>query len=204
MSELAGKGTAAEKAQAAGLDVDDATAARIVERVKELEHLGYQYEAADASLELLMRRETGDYEPLFQLESWRTIVEQQADGKVSCEATLKLWVDGERYVRTAEGNGPVNALDAALRDAIGEIHPHLRQIELVNYKVRILDETHGTGATTRVLLDSSDGREVWGTIGVAENVIAASWQALVDSLEYQEQPGKASRPAVVSETRDPA
>ena len=188
MSELAGRGTALEKAQAAGLEVDDATATRIVERVKELEHLGYQFEAADGSLELLMRRETGDYQPLFRLESWRTIVEQHADGKVSCEATLKIWIDGERYVRTAEGNGPVNALDAALRDAIGEIHPHLRDIELVNYKVRILDETHGTGATTRVLIDASDGRSVWGTIGVAENVIAASWQALVDSLEFGEQP----------------
>ena len=193
MSELAGKGTALEKAQDAGLEVDEATAARIVERVKQLEHLGYQFEAADGSLELLMRRETGDYEPLFQLESWRTIVEQHADGKVACEATLKIWIDGERYVRTAEGNGPVNALDAALRDAIGEIHPHLRDIELVNYKVRILDETHGTGATTRVLIDASDGKQVWGTIGVAENVIAASWQALVDSLEYGEQgPGRAA------------
>ena len=188
MSELAGKGTALEKAQAAGLQIDDATAARIVDRVKQLEHLGYQFEAADGSLELLMRRETGDYVPLFQLESWRTIVEQQADGKVVCEATLKIWIDGERYVRTAEGNGPVNALDAALRDAIGEIHPHLRDIKLVNYKVRILDETLGTGATTRVLIDASDGQEVWGTIGVAENVIAASWQALVDSLEFGEQP----------------
>ncbi len=190
MSELAGRGTALEKAQAAGLDIDDATATRIVERVKALEHLGYQFEAADGSLELLMRRETGDYTPLFQLESWRTIVEQQADGKVSCEATLKIWIDGERYVRTAEGNGPVNALDAALRDAIGQIHPHLRDIELVNYKVRILDETHGTGATTRVLIDASDGQDVWGTIGVAENVIAASWQALVDSLEFGEQAGR--------------
>ena len=201
MSELAGKGTALEKAQAAGLEVDDETAARIVDRVKQLEHLGYQFEAADGSLELLMRRETGDYVPLFQLESWRTIVEQHADGKVACEATLKIWIDGERYVRTAEGNGPVNALDAALRDAIGEIHPHLRDIELVNYKVRILDETHGTGATTRVLIDASDGRDVWGTIGVAENVIAASWQALVDSLEFGEQPpGRRAGDAAGAET----
>jgi len=93
-------------------------------------------------------------------------------------------------VQTAEGNGPVNALDAALRAAIGTIHPHLNEIELVNYKVRILDEAHGTSATTRVLLDSSDGVRTWGTIGVAENVIAASWQALVESLEYAEQPAR--------------
>jgi 2-isopropylmalate synthase len=189
VSELSGRGTIAEKAESAGIQVDDDAAARIVERVKQLEHLGYQFEAADASFELLMRRETGAYEPLFQLESWRTIVEQRSDGKVECEATVKLWIGGERYVRTAEGNGPVNALDRALRDAITEIHPHLADIELVNYKVRILDETHGTQATTRVLIDASDGEDVWGTIGVAENVIAASWQALVDSLVYREQPG---------------
>ena len=118
----------------------------MIERVKALEHGGYQFEAADGSFELLLRQEAGDYEPLFRLESWRVIVEQRADGKVETEATIKIWVDGERYVRTAEGNGPVNALDAALRAAIGEIHPHLKDIELVNYKVRILDEDHGTGA----------------------------------------------------------
>src|SRR4051794_35687739 len=123
ISELSGRGTAAEKAAAAGLNVDDAAAARIVERVKELEHAGYHFEAADGSFELLMRRESGEYEPLFTLESWRVIVEKRADGKVETEATIKIWVDGERYVRTAEGNGPVNALDAALRAAISEIHP---------------------------------------------------------------------------------
>jgi 2-isopropylmalate synthase len=190
ISELAGRHTVAERAAAAGLDVDDAAAQRVIDRVKALEHGGYQFEAADGSFDLLLRRESGDYEPLFRLESWRVIVEQRADGKVETEATIKIWVDGERYVRTAEGNGPVNALDAALRDAIGEIHPHLKDIELVNYKVRILDEDHGTGATTRVLIDASDGRDVWGSIGVNENIIAASWEALVDSLAYAEQPGR--------------
>ncbi len=187
VSELSGRGTVVEKAQAAGLELDDEGSARIVDRVKQLEHLGYQFEAADGSFELLMRKESGGYEPLFQLESWRVIVEQRAEGKVETEATIKIWIDGERYVRTAEGNGPVNALDAALRSAITVIHPHLSEIELVNYKVRILDESHGTGAITRVLIDASDGNDVWGTIGVGENVIAASWQALVDSLEYPEQ-----------------
>ena len=167
----------------------------MLERVKALEHGGYQFEAADGSFELLMRKEAGDYEPLFRLESWRVIVEQRADGKVETEATVKIWLDGERYVRTAEGNGPVNALDAALRAAITEIHPHLRDIELVNFKVRILDETKGTGAITRVLIDASDGEEVWGSIGVGENVIAASWQALVDSLEQPMQPGRAEAAA---------
>jgi 2-isopropylmalate synthase len=190
ISELAGRHTVSERAVAAGLDLDEAAAERVIDRVKLLEHGGYQFEAADGSFDLLLRRESGDYEQLFRLESWRVIVEQRADGQVETEATIKIWVDGERYVRTAEGNGPVNALDAALRDAIGEIHPHLKDIELVNYKVRILDEHHGTGATTRVLIDASDGQDIWGSIGVNENIIAASWEALVDSLAYAEQPGR--------------
>jgi 2-isopropylmalate synthase len=214
VSELSGKATVIERAREAGLELDERAALRTAERVKELEHRGFQFEAADGSFELLMRREAGEYEPLFRLESWRVIVEQRADGAVETEATIKIWVpipSGEhaeragsdspgageaesdaprerRYVRTAEGNGPVNALDRALREAIGEIHPHLRDIELVNFKVRILDEDKGTGAVTRVLIDASDGRRVWGAIGVSENLIAASWDALVDSLESGMQP----------------
>jgi 2-isopropylmalate synthase len=195
ISELSGRSTIVEKARQAGITADEALAQRIVERVKELEHKGFQFEAADGSFELLMRKEGGEYEPLFRLESWRVLVEKRADGRVETEATIKIWLGGERYVRTAEGNGPVNALDKALRDAIGEIHPHLRDIELVNFKVRILDETKGTGAVTRVLIDASDGHDVWGSIGVSENVIAASWDALVDSLEYGMQPGKATAPS---------
>src|SRR5207302_880881 len=194
ISELSGKGTILEKAGGAGIRVADGEleefARRVVERVKELEHEGFQFEAADGSFELLMRKEAGDYEPLFRLESWRVVVEKRADGKVETEATIKIWLGGERFVRTAEGNGPVNALDNALRDAISEIHPHLRDIELVNFKVRILDERKGTGAVTRVLIDASDGQDVWGSIGVSENLIAASWDALVDSLEYGMQPGR--------------
>ncbi|MBI5104709.1 MAG: citramalate synthase, partial [Solirubrobacterales bacterium] len=195
VSELAGRHTVLEKASAAGLAMDDAAAARVIERVNELEHAGFQFEAAGASFELLLRQETGDFEPLFRLESWRVIVEQRADGKVETEATIKIYVDGERYVRTAEGNGPVNALDAALRLAIADTHPHLRDVDLVNYKVRILDEAHGTDAVTRVFIDASDGAEVWGTTGVHENVIAASWQALVDMLTYAEQARPAPVPA---------
>jgi 2-isopropylmalate synthase len=195
ISELAGRGTVQEKADGAGIALDDGQAERVIERVKELEHAGFHFEAADGSFELLLRQEAGRYVPLFRLESWRVIVEQRADGRVETEATVKLFVDGERYVRTAEGNGPVNALDAALRAAICEVHPHLRDVELVNYKVRILDEDKGTGAITRVLLDASDGETTWGSIGVSENVIAASWQALVDSLEHAMQP----RPAPAAE-----
>jgi 2-isopropylmalate synthase len=193
ISELSGKGTVQARAREAGISLSDADAATMVERVKELEHRGYHFEAADGSFELLLRRETGDYEPLFTLESWRVIVERRADGQLVTEATIKIWLGGERYVRTAEGNGPVNALDRALREALGEIHPHLRDIDLVNFKVRILDETKGTGAVTRVLLDASDGDRVWGSIGVSENVIESSWEALVDSLEYGMQLSRSDR-----------
>ena len=198
VSELSGRAAIAEKAAEAGIRAPDGEdegrfAQRLLDRVKELEHEGFQFEAADGSLELLMRKEAGVYEPLFRLESWRVSVEKRVDGKVETEATIKIWVQGERYLRTAEGNGPVNALDRALRDAIGEIYPHLHDIDLDNFKVRILDETSGTGAVTRVLIDASDGQDVWGTIGVSENLIAASWDALVDSLEYGMQPGR--RPA---------
>ncbi len=188
ISELSGKGSVLSHAEEAGIDLDADAAKRSVERLKEREHRGYHYEAADASFDLLLRREAGLYEPLFRLEGFRVITEKRADGRVETEATIKIWVDGQRYVRTAEGNGPVNALDRALRDAITELHPHLANIELVNYKVRILDAHHGTGAVTRVLLDSSDGRDSWGSIGVSENIIEASWEALVDSLEYAFQP----------------
>jgi 2-isopropylmalate synthase len=187
-SELSGKATIRSQAEQAGLELDEATAARAVERLKQREHRGYHYEAAPASFELLLRREAERYAPLFRLESFRVTTEKRADGRVETEATIKVEVDGERYVRVAEGNGPVNALDKALRAAIADRHPHLADIELTNYKVRILDETHGTGAVTRVLLDSSDGEKEWGTIGVSENIIEASWEALVDSLEYAFQP----------------
>ncbi len=169
-------------------EIDDEVAARVVERLKEREHRGYHYEAAPASFELLLRREAGSYEPLFELESFRVTTEKRAGGRVETEAVVKLRVGGERYVRVAEGNGPVNALDKALRGVIAEQHPELGEIELTNYKVRILDESHGTGAVTRVLLDSTDHRREWGTIGVSENIIEASWEALVDSLEYAFQP----------------
>jgi len=193
ISELSGRGTVLSHAERTGVQLDAAAAARVVDRVKELEHQGYQFEAADGSFDLLIRRETGGHQPLFRLESWRVIAEKREDGKVATEATIKIWVDGERYVRTAEGNGPVNALDRALREAICETYPHLRDIKLVNYKVRILDERKATAAVTRVLLDASDGTDSWGTIGVHENVIEASWDALVDSLEAGMLPGRADR-----------
>jgi 2-isopropylmalate synthase len=183
-SELSGKATIRSAAERAGLELDDEAASGAVEQLKQREHRGYHYEAAQASFELLLRREAGVYEPLFELESFRVTTEKREGRRVETEATIKVVVDGERYVEVAEGNGPVNALDKALRAAIGARHPHLADVELTNYKVRILDESHGTGAVTRVLLDSTDGRREWGTIGVSENIIEASWEALVDSLAY--------------------
>jgi 2-isopropylmalate synthase len=183
-SELSGKATIRSAAERAGLELDDGAASGAVEQLKQREHRGYHYEAAQASFELLLRREAGVYEPLFELESFRVTTEKREGSRVETEATIKVVVDGERYVEVAEGNGPVNALDKALRAAIGARHPQLADVELTNYKVRILDENHGTGAVTRVLLDSTDGQREWGTIGVSENIIEASWEALVDSLAY--------------------
>jgi 2-isopropylmalate synthase len=202
VSELSGKGTVLSRAEAAGLELDSAGVKRAVERLKDLEHRGYHFEAAHASFDLLLRRESGDYEPLFRLESFRVITDKREDGKVQTEATIKIWAGGERIVRTAEGNGPVNALDNALRDAIADMYPGLRDIELVNYKVRIIDEHQGTAAVTRVLIDASDGHDTWGTIGVSENIIEASWEALVDSLQFPMQPragARGERPAALDE-----
>lgn len=186
VSELSGKGAVVRKAQELGLrlDGDDERVATVLRRLKAREHEGYHYEAADASFDLLLREELCPHEPLFRLESFRVIVERREDGHMVVEATIKVHVGGERIISTAEGNGPVNALDSALRQAIVSKYPHLADIELVNYKVRILDETKGTGAVTRVLLDASDGEESWGSIGVSENIIEASWEALVDSIEF--------------------
>ncbi|MCB0876577.1 MAG: citramalate synthase [Solirubrobacterales bacterium] len=188
ISELAGRGSVMSRAARAGIVLDEDAVRRSISELKEREHRGYSYEAADASFELLLRREAGTYEPLFRLESFRVITEKRADGRVETEATIKLWIGDERYIRTAEGNGPVNALDRALRAAITEQHPEIAEVELTNFKVRILDEHHGTASVTRVLLDSSDGAASWSSLGVSENVIEASWEALVDSLEYAFQP----------------
>jgi 2-isopropylmalate synthase len=199
VSELSGRGTMIEKAAELGIKLDSKAAGRAVERLKELEHGGYQFEAADGSFDLLLRREAGIHEPLLRLDSWRVTVEKGADGGVQTEATIKIFAppgpDEKHYVSTAEGNGPVNALDKALREAIGELYPHLHDIELVNFKVRILDEAKGTDAVTRVLIDASDGERVWGAIGVSENIIAASWDALVDSLEVGVQIREPTLPA---------
>jgi 2-isopropylmalate synthase len=188
VGELSGKNSIRQKAEELGLEAGDVAA--VLSAIKQREYEGYHYEAADASLALLIGRTTGDAKPLFELETFRIISEKRADGQTNTEATIKLLVKGQRVISTAEGNGPVNALDRALRRAIGPHYPELKEIHLSNYKVRILDEHRATAATTRVLIDSTDGKRLWGAVGVGENIIEASWQALVDSLEYAEQPSR--------------
>ncbi|MCQ4084942.1 citramalate synthase [Streptomyces sp. RB6PN25] len=187
VSDMAGRASIELKGRELGYDLagDRELAGRVVERVKERELAGYTYEAADASFELLLRDEVrGSVTHFFRTESWRTIVEQRPDGDQVNEATVKLWVKGERIVAIGEGNGPVDALDRALRAGLERIYPQLAKMELVDYKVRILEGLHGTQSTTRVLVTTSDGRGEWSTVGVGENVIAASWQALGDAYTY--------------------
>jgi 2-isopropylmalate synthase len=186
VSELAGRASLTMKAAELGIDLtgDQATVARVLDGIKELEHRGYSFEAADASLEVMLKKELGTYEPFFTLESFRCLMEKREDGRVMTEATIKIHVGGQRFIATAEGNGPVNALDGALRIAIGRFYPALDAIELTDFKVRVLDEKKGTGAVTRVLIESGDGEKSWGTVGVSENIIEASWEALVDAVEF--------------------
>ncbi|HSL57185.1 MAG TPA: citramalate synthase [Acidimicrobiales bacterium] len=187
VSELAGRSTIELKAKELGVEIDGKAAADVVARLKELEHHGYHFEVADGSLEILMRTAGGWTQDFFEIESFRVIVENRpgdAEGTVATEATVKLRVGGERVIATGEGNGPVNALDAALRSAIAQRFPEVDHLSLSDFKVRVLDTGSGTGAVTRVLIDSTNGERTWSTIGVSENVIQASWEALVDSLVF--------------------
>jgi 2-isopropylmalate synthase len=189
VSELSGRSTVQLKAEELGLDLDALALADILQKLKDLEYRGYHFEVADGSLELLMREAAGWRQDYFRLESYRVITEQREDGRFVAEATIKVYLpagDGreERVVATAEGNGPVNALDAALRQALGRRYPHLAQVHLTDYRVRVLDSAKGTAAVTRVLIDSTDGERTWSTIGVSGNIIEASWEALFDSIVY--------------------
>ena len=192
VSELAGKSTILLKAKELGIELDGPQVNDVVDTLKRMEHEGYHFEVADASLELLMRRATGWEQPWFRVESFRVITDDLpgAEGTaatasgVSTEATIKVHIGSDRFVETAEGNGPVNALDQALRRALGDRFPALGRVHLTDYKVRVLDTGKGTGAVTRVLIDSTNGERNWTTIGVSDNIIEASWQALYDSLVY--------------------
>ncbi len=184
VSEMAGKATIQMKATELGLTMDGPAVNQVIDDLKRLEHEGYHFEAADASLELLMRRATGWEQAFFNVESMRVITDESADGAFTTEATVKVWVGEEREVFTAEGNGPVNAIDTALRAALVRRYPQLERVHLTDYKVRILDSGSATGAVTRVLIDASDGERSWTTIGVSANIIEASWRALEESLVY--------------------
>jgi 2-isopropylmalate synthase len=193
VSEMAGRSTLAMKADELGLSLDGEVLGRVLDELKRLEHEGYHFEVADGSLELLLRRATGWVADFFTVESFRIITDHSEGGDgeaahplfgVTTEATVKVHVGPDRIVAKAEGNGPINALDGALRGAIGAKFPVLEAIHLTDYRVRVLDTGKGTGAVTRVLVDSSDGERTWTTIGVSENIIEASWQALYDSVVF--------------------
>src|SRR5260370_23231435 len=184
VSEMSGRSTLQLKAAELGIDLDGPVLAEILEQLKDLEHRGYHFEVADGSLELLMRNATGWKQRFFQLESFRATIQQREDGVFVTEATIKLHVGDERVVATAEGNGPVNALGAARRKTIGPRHPELAHLHLTDFRVRVLDSAKGTGAVVRVLIDSTNGDRTWSTIGLSENIIEASWQALSDSIVY--------------------
>ena len=194
VSEMSGRSTIELKANQLGIHLDGEVLGEIVETLKELEYAGYHFEAADASLELLMRAASGWSHDYFTLESFSVNVGHRSGSgsrawndvavQVETEATVKVYVGGERVVATGEGNGPVNALDSALRKALGDRFPELERLHLTDFKVRVLEARQGTGAVTRVLIDTTNGERTWTTIGVSENIIEASWQALVDSLVF--------------------
>ncbi len=191
VSDLGGRAGMAMKATEFGLELDDRAAAAVSDDLKRLESEGWLFEAADASLELLMRRAAGWEQPFFQVEAYRVSsyhregpVMPDGEVEVSVEATVKLWIDGRRVAAVGEGNGPVNALDAAVRRALNGRFPVLDRIHLTDFKVRVVDGGAATGAMVRVLVDSTDGERVWTTVGVDSNVIEASWQALMDSIEF--------------------
>jgi 2-isopropylmalate synthase len=187
VSELAGRTTLEMKAKEIGLDLGGKELNDVVVELKDLEHRGYHFEAADGSLELLMRRATGWRHDYFTIQQYRVMVDGRANTDLTdvfAEATIKLDVDGRRVITTAEGDGPIDALNQAMREAIGSTYPALARIHLTDFKVRILETGDGTAAVTRVLLDSTNGERDWSTIGVSENIIEASWEALLDSLVF--------------------
>jgi 2-isopropylmalate synthase len=188
VSDMAGRASIELKGRELGYDLSGSpeVLSRVTDRVKDAEARGYTYEAADASFELLLREEVDGARPhLFDVESWRVITEQRAGaGNALSEATVKVVAGGRRTVATGEGNGPVNALDHALREALLPAYPELARLELIDFRVRILDAAHGTDAVTRVLIETSDGATTWETVGVAANIVEASWEALVDGIVY--------------------
>ncbi|ANF96384.1 citramalate synthase [Paenibacillus bovis] len=186
VSELAGQSNILSKAKEMNLELnpENEETRQIIGKIKDLEHQGYQFEGADASLELLLREANGEFKELFVFESFKMLVEKNAGSAVVSEAFVKVRIGGESIYTAAEGNGPVNALDNALRKALVEYYPSLREMHLSDYKVRVLDEADATASKVRVLIESQNLQTTWSTVGVSANVIEASWEALVDSIRY--------------------
>jgi 2-isopropylmalate synthase len=185
VSDMAGRASIELKGRELGFELAPELVQRVTARVKEMEARGYTFEAADASFELLLVEEVEGVRPsYFEVESWRVITETRPGDEAISEATVKVVAGGSRLVVTGEGNGPVNALDQALRLAISQLFPEVVKFELIDYKVRIVDQGHGTDAITRVLIETSDGESTWVTVGVGHNVIEASWRALLDGLAF--------------------
>jgi 2-isopropylmalate synthase len=186
VSELSGVSNITFKARDLGIDVDDDTKRRVLARLQELENDGYQFEAAEASFDLLVRKLAGRHRPYFELAAFRVIDEKRAaDEAPITEATVKLRVAGTLVHTASEGDGPVNALDGAFRNALERFYPSITEMRLVDYKVRVVNPKAATAARVRVVIESRDKTDVWGTVGVSENIIEASWLALVDSVEYK-------------------
>jgi 2-isopropylmalate synthase len=187
VGEMSGGSSVARKALELGIELDrkSAESKRVVQKIKELEDEGYQFEGADASFELVVRKVKGQHRHFFDLAGFRVIVERTQGGEPYSEATIKVVVDGKVEHTAAEGDGPVDALDHALRKALERFYPALKEMHLVDFKVRVLDARAGTGAKTRVLIESMDENDSWNTVGVSENIIEACYEALVDSIEFK-------------------
>ena len=187
-SEVAGRTTILSMIRKIAPDINKNSpeTVKIMERLKELEYEGYQFEGAEGSFELLIRKELGKYKPFFELDTFKIIGEHPTEGSIrTASAMIKVSVDGKKEITAAEGDGPVNALDKALRKALEVFYPTLSEVHLTDYKVRVLDSTSATASKVRVLIESSDGVESWTTVGVSKDIIEASWIALVDSIEYK-------------------
>jgi 2-isopropylmalate synthase len=187
VSDLSGKSNIEYKTREMDIKLNgggtDST--RVVNVVKSLEDKGYQFEAAEGSLELLIKKITGQFKEPFMLESLRVTIEKDGDNDSTSQATIKISVGDEKEITAAEGDGPVNALDNALRKALNGFFPEVNEMKLVDFKVRVIEGTDGTGAKVMVNIESRDSNEIWSTVGVSENIIEASWQALADSVQYK-------------------
>ena len=190
ISELSGKSNVLAELEKAQITEDKKLAAKILARVQELENQGFQFEAANASFDLLVKKALGTYKSSFELIKYHVTVEKRATGELVTEATVKLTVNGKTKHIVGEGDGPVNALDDALRKSLESFYPAIKDVHLIDYKVRVVNARQGTAAKVRVIIESRDKSDIWGTVGVSENIIEASWQALVDSVEYKLQKDK--------------